>query len=123
MYQMVFAYNSQGQMVPMKFFSLGAACEAFMTMGSGIVSILDDDNNFHKSIDTSRGVYIYSDEHESFLSYDPFSVTNDFHTHCRRYGNQPSVIISSQRSTPESLEEIITKQIEELQSQQDQSFR
>jgi len=120
---MVFAYNINGQMIPMKFFSINSACEAFIAMGPGIISIIDDDNDMHRNLDATRGVFVYDDEYEAFLNYNPFNNSGIQHNYCRRYGNNPTVIIGKAKTEEQSLEDIIAQQIEEIKSQRDTTIR
>lgn len=117
MFGMVFAYNRLGQMVPMKFFSTAAACEAFLTSGPGVISVLDDDNDLHHGIDSAKGIFVYDDEQSAFINYNPFVMQSDVKMYYRRHGNDPSYIMDANRQ--QTLEDILAQQIDELKSQQE----
>lgn len=115
MFNIIYAYNTLGQMVPMKFFSPSAACESFLTMGQGKINIIDDDNNFHHAIDSSKGIFIYDEEQQAFLNYNPFTSESDVKDFFRRHGNDPAIIIDARNQM--SLEDLISQQIEEIKSE------
>jgi hypothetical protein len=80
-------------MVPMRFFNLASAADAFLSAGPNSGMIIDDDSDFHRNIDTCRGMHMYSDDASGFVSFNPFKYINDKDNMYRRWGNNPEHVI------------------------------